>query len=117
MTFKGAQRGGPQKRYVYHICIFNHQRIWASQTIGLISMCKSHEIFCEKVITCTVYSTIFNMPYITGFIYLLCSCFPGAKFLSRSSLCDKVSGWSDLGVRTVTKLFSQYSVLYEFSVE
>ena len=51
--------------------------------------------------------------------HLLCSCFPGANFLLRSSLYDKISGWSDLGVRTVTKLFSQMNIVYfnEFSAE
>ena len=68
---KGAQEGCLQKRNMYHICVFDHQRIWASYTIGLISMCKNHEQFFEKVKICTLYSTIFNIPHMTGFISLL----------------------------------------------
>ena len=40
---KRAQGGGLQKRNIYHICIFNHKGL-ASYTIGLVNMCKNHEI-------------------------------------------------------------------------
>ena len=40
---KGAQGGGLQKHNIYHICIFDHY-FKVSYTIGLVSMCKNHEI-------------------------------------------------------------------------
>ena len=85
--------------------------IWAFYTIGLISMCKNHEIFCGKVITYTLYSAIFDMLHMTGVISYFAHAFL-EQISSRGLLCTiKSWGWSDLGVRTFTKLFSQYSVL------
>ena len=79
-------------------------------------MCKNHEISCDKVIICTLYSSIFNMLYITGFISPLLM-LSWSKFPPEVFFVPESRGWLDLGVRTVTKLFSQHSVPYEFSVE
>ena len=64
----------------------------------------------------TLYSTIFSVPYMTGCISPLLI-FPEANFLRRSSLYDKISGWSDLGVRTITtrpKIFIGISCCFFF---
>ena len=54
--------------YTTSVCLTINGFEWASYTIGLINMCKNHEIFSKKVIICTLYSAIFNMLYMTGFI-------------------------------------------------
>ena len=64
MTFvcnKGTQGGGLQKRNIYHICIFDHQK----QELGISHTWRNKYVqklknFYEKVIICPLYFTIFT---------------------------------------------------------
>ena len=68
-------------------------KIWTSHTTGVISMCKNYELFCTYVIICTSYSSIFNMPCMTGFISplliaFLDQIFSGGLFCTIKSQID-----------------------------
>ena len=65
---KGAQGGGLQMRNIYHISIFDHKSIWTSYTIGLISMCKNHDIFVKRRLFALCILPFFNIPDMTRFI-------------------------------------------------